>query len=561
MSIKGTVIAGVVKLKMRRKMNRLYRDLEDPERSVEEGLRSILEFGKDSEYGRRYDFAHILEADSAEELYRRYSKLPIITYPDIKEYVDKSTHGAPDVLFKGRPLMYMITSGTTSEPKLLPVSEYYVQMINDMMNMMFVRQIKLAGNFFEGKIFGITGKAKEYQTPDGTWVGSVSGYNRETSSRIVKSTLAVPGEIFDVSDYNARYYLLMRFAIEQDVRHILTANPTTVIELLENAKLNFDKYCDDIASGSINKELNIPGNIREILERKIKPNPGRAAELRALKAVNDPPLPKDYWPNMNVLCTWKCANTAFFIDGFKEVFPEKTKHMEFGYYASECRFGVPFDESNYSTVFPQEYYVEFIEEEEYGKPDAKTYRIYELTEGKKYCVIVSTKAGLYRYDMADIVVAGPRIKNTPTIQLLQKTSGIVSMTGEKVSEQQFNEAVKKASEMTGHKVSFYMGFANLEKLYYDVYAEFTEGDIPETDRQKFAEEADKQLYEMNVEYAAKRDSFRLNMPVVHSLPKNAFIEYKKALLESKKSKDNQFKIMTINQNDDLKSVIDSLALN
>ena len=107
-------------------------------------------------------------------------------------------------------------------------------------------------------------------------------------------------------------------------------------------------------------------------------------------------------------------------------------------------------------------------EEEYGKPDARTYRIYELTEGKKYCVIVSTKAGLYRYDMADIVVAGPKNRNTPTIQLIQKTSGIVSMTGEKLSEQQFNSAVIKASEITGHKVSFYMGFANLEKLYYDI---------------------------------------------------------------------------------------------
>ena len=37
MSIKGKVIAGVVKLKMRKKMNRLYNDLENPEMSVEEG--------------------------------------------------------------------------------------------------------------------------------------------------------------------------------------------------------------------------------------------------------------------------------------------------------------------------------------------------------------------------------------------------------------------------------------------------------------------------------------------------------------------------------------------
>ncbi len=561
MSIKGMAIAGVLKIKTNKKRHILYDALEHPERSVEEGLRKVLEFGKDSAYGRKYDFKHILEADTAEELYKRYSNLPIIHYNDLEEYIDRSIHGESDVLFEGRPIMYMITSGTTSKPKLLPVNEHYIRIITDMTNMMLVRDMKLCGNFFNGKIFAITGKARESQAPDGTWIGSVSGYNRETTSKTVQSTYAVPGEIFDVSDYNSRYYLLMRFAVEQDVRYLMTANPTTVIELVENAKRNFDKYCDDIENGTINKELNISEETRRILEGKVKPNPKRAAKLRALKAKNNTPLPKDYWPDMNVLCTWKCANTAFFIEEFSNIFSKSTKHMEFGYYSSECRFGFPFDESNFSTVFPHEYYAEFIREEEYGQPGAKTYRIHELEEDRNYRVIVSTRAGLYRYDMADIVVAGPKNRNTPTVKLLQKAAGIVSMTGEKVSEQQFDMAIKKASESTGKRINFFLGFADIDNLKYDIYVEFANGDISEDDRRAFSDEVDKQLCGMNIEYAAKRNSFRLNKPVVHCLPNNAFVKYKKSLLESGKAKDNQFKIMMLNQNDELKAVIDALALN
>ena len=561
MSLKGAVIAGAVKIKTAKRLHTLYDALEHPERSVEEGLRKVLEFGKDSAYGRKYDFEHILEADTADELYSRYSKLPIIGYNDLDEYIDRSIHGESDILFKGRPIMYMITSGTTSKPKLLPVSEYFIRLITDVTNMMLVRDLKLCGNFFDGKIFAITGKARESQTPDGTWIGSVSGYNREKMSETVKSTYAVPEEVFDVPDYNARYYLLMRFAVEQDVRYLITPNPTTVIELIENAKQNFDKYCDDIENGTINKELNISKEWRGILESKVKPNPKRAAKLRALKSKNGTPLPKDYWPDMNVLCTWKCANTAFFIEEFRNIFSKSTKHMEFGYYSSECRFGFPFDESNYSTLFPHEYYTEFIREEEYGQPGAKTYKIHELEEGRNYRVIVSTRAGLYRYDMADIVVAGPKNRNTPTIKLLQKAAGIVSMTGEKLSEQQFNSAIKKASEITEKKINFFLGFADIENLKYDIYAEFANGDISEDDRRIFSDEVDKHLCGMNVEYAAKRESLRLNKPVVHCLPENTFVKYKKALLESGKAKDNQFKIMSLNQNDGLKAVIEGLSLN
>lgn len=559
MSLKGKTVSTALKLKTRNKFRDLEEVLENPEKSVEAGLRSILEFGKDSVYGRKYDFAYILEADTSEELYRRYSRLPIITYEDITEYIDRSIHGESDVLFKGKPIMYMITSGTTSKPKLLPVSPHYIRSITDMTNMTLVNFMNYSSDIFDGKIFAITGKAREDVTPDGTGIGSVSGYNREKMSELVKGIYSVPGEVFDVEDYDARYYLLMRFSIEEDVRLLITANPTTVNELLKNAEKNFDNYCNDIESGTIIGTLDMPEETRKILEEKLKPNPVRAAELRALKKENNIPLPRDYWPNMRVLCTWKCANTAYYIKEFYRAFSKNTKHIEFGYYASECKFGFPLDESDYSILFPHEYYIEFVKEEQLNETNPKTYRIHELIEGESYCVIISTKSGLYRYNMADIVVAGPKNRNTPTVKMLQKTSGIVSMTGEKLSERQFNIAVTRAAENTGKDISFFIGFANIEELNYDIYVEFDERDITGSGIRSFEDEIDKQLREMNVEYAAKRESLRLGRPVVHPLPENSFVKYKKALIEAKETRDNQFKMVSVNQNDVLKGIIEGIG--
>ena len=49
----------------------------------------------------------------------------------------------------------------------------------------------------------------------------------------------------------------------------------------------FDSYVTDIENGTLNKDLLIEPEVREVLEKTFKPNPARAAELRALKEKYD----------------------------------------------------------------------------------------------------------------------------------------------------------------------------------------------------------------------------------------------------------------------------------
>ena len=56
-------------------------------------LRNILEYAKDTVYGKEHDFAYILEAHDDTELYKRYQeKVPVNDYDALRRYVDRHIH-------------------------------------------------------------------------------------------------------------------------------------------------------------------------------------------------------------------------------------------------------------------------------------------------------------------------------------------------------------------------------------------------------------------------------------------------------------------------------------
>ena len=70
----------------------------------------------ETEYGREHGFASIGSlADYA-------SAVPVVTYEDIAERVKRMANGESNVLTAEDPVMFARTSGTTGEPKLIPVT-------------------------------------------------------------------------------------------------------------------------------------------------------------------------------------------------------------------------------------------------------------------------------------------------------------------------------------------------------------------------------------------------------------------------------------------------------
>lgn len=512
-------------------------------------LRRILADAQNTVYGQEHHFSTILEAKTDDELISRYQQyVPLNSYESLQSYIKRHKAGESSVLIPDKPYMYAMTSGTTSSPKWIPISSKYLKEIcGRMSRIWFYSYIRMRPWVFTGVNLSIVGKKIEAYAEDGTICGSVSSVTQRNSPSFLHYLHAVPYDINDISDYAAKYYTLMRLTIERNVTSIITPNPSTILELQHIVDNYLSDIIQDIEFGTLSSKFIIEQDIRKTIEAQLKPNTKRARELKILRQRYQRVLPRYYWPNLQLVNTWKCGNTEVYARKLNGFFPENTLHAEFGYFATECRFGLVLDETNNTVLFPHMHYYEFVKASDLNNPPYRFYQLHELQEEELYCPFVTTCSGLYRYNMNDIIKAGTKYEETPTIHMVQKTNGFVSITGEKLHEMQFVDAVQTVEKKTNIKTAFYIAFANVEESRYHFMFEFLPT-ITQNKLQQFVKDVDKQLCKINIEYCAKRNSCRLKDPVGHILPCDAFNKFKHASMEDG-CPDSQFKINLLMQDD------------
>ncbi|MGN1219314.1 MAG: GH3 auxin-responsive promoter family protein, partial [Candidatus Cryptobacteroides sp.] len=427
-----------------------------PEQASARTLRRILRLSCNTVYGREHHFSSIMKARKPEQLFRLFEKsVAPSDFETFRPYVNRHKKGERSVLIPGKPLMYATTSGTTSEPKWIPISSPYMKDVYSAMSRIWMDNfVRIRPTILTGGLVVSVAKVVEGYAEDGTIYGSVSGVTARELPEFIRERFVTPSEVYEIKDYTARYYVMMRLAIAHSVTYIVAPNPSTIMELVHNAEEYFDDYIEDIENGTISSKFDVPEEIRTALAPKIRPDHERAEFLRKVKAQHPVPMIKHWWPELQLLSSWKCGNTAIASAKVSEQLPECCCYQELGFFASECRFGLVLDQGIDTTLFPHYHYYEFVEESELESPNPRFLRLHELEQGKRYGIYVTTLSGLYRYNMNDLVEVGGLYHKTPKIHMVQKVNGIVSITGEKLYEKQFIEAVRMAEKETQWKVNF-----------------------------------------------------------------------------------------------------------
>lgn len=529
---------------------RLRKASRFPNFSAYKTLQRILRHNQYTEYGKAHHFSEILQASTPEQLFIRYQRaISPNDYERFRPYVERQKNGEKDVLITGRPIMYATTSGTTGKPKWIPISRTYLYNLYHRMSehwlYIFIRQRPRA---FGGHILQIVGKDVEGYAPDGTLYGSVSGVLVREIPHILRRRYTAPASVMNIEDPQTRNYVIMCLAIQwEDLTFWATANPSTIVELLHTVDEHLEQMADDIEKGKFS--VDIEPQYKLEIGSYLHANPKRAEQLRLLRQRYATPSPKQYFPYLQVLSTWKCGNAKVYIDKFMDRFDwRQTRYTELGYIATECRFGHPVDASRESVLFPQYHYYEFVDEQELDMPNKHFLQISELERGHRYCVYITTSCGLYRYNMNDIVEVGGRYINAPTVHFVSKVNGIVSLTGEKLYEAQFIRAVHRVAEMHSLSLPFFVGFANAEESMYEFYLEPGKNSRDRAERllPQLAEEIDQAMQQLNIEYESKRHSMRLKAPVAHLLQPNAYSRFKELCLKDG-FRDGQFKFNLLMQ--------------
>jgi len=400
------------------------------QQTQENVLAEIIKVNSESEFGKKYDFASIKTTNEYRE------KLPISDWKDLDDYIVNFENGASNQLFMGKPALFIITSGTTGKEKLLPESEKGIEIKKEigMLRMSIIK--KFFPKAFEGKLLPMVNKSTVGFTESGIPFGSASGVTLITASKSLRESSVFPFDVLDTNYPDTMDYLIMRFAVEKDIRFIVGNNAGRIEQLITVAKENSQQIIEDIRNGEINSSMPLESDIREKLLEKLSPNPSRAEEL-STKILQGELTPNIYWPNLTLISCWLGGSIGNYARKMRHLFPN-IPFFDFGYGASEGKFNIPLKpETTAGPLAIFGVFFEFLPLDHHGK----TLYAHELTDGEMYEIIITTYSGLYRYPLHDIIKVEGFTGTTPNIVFVSKSTDTANLCGEKILSDKLIEIV------------------------------------------------------------------------------------------------------------------------
>ena len=482
---------------------------DQPDDTQRRLLWRILAANRDTAFGNRHHFARIASVAAYRE------QVPIGDYERFRPWLDRVEAGERRVLTEEQPDMFTLTSGTTGRPKLVPVTRTSTRGSSRLTAMWLYLLLRDHPTALDHKALVVVSPAVEGTTPGGIPVGSASGHTYQHASWAIRRAYAVPEPVFQIKDFDAKYYALLRFAIAQRVSFIATPNPSSILRLVTMAAEQRESLAHDVLAGTLSDAFAIPDTIRRRLQPFLAPDPGRGAQLQRLAAAADPFTPRDYWPDLRIIGCWQGGTVGLAIRQLRPWFHPETRFRDIGYLASEGQMTLPLtDECPSGVLALDTNFYEFIPETEFEAGSRVAYTAGQLEIGQTYYVILTTPTGLYRYDINDVVRVTGRFRNTPLIEFLRKGRDMTSLVGEKLHVAQLMDAVATALRTAPLDLAYYRAVGDSEGPRYELKLELRR-DAEDSELRRFARVVDRELAALNIEYDQKRRSGRLLSPVVH----------------------------------------------
>lgn len=509
----------------------------DPRGAQTAVLRRIIAANRNTTFGRTHRFAGIVDVPTFQDA------VPLHEYEALRPYIDEQRYTGAPALTAEPPLFYAQTSGSTSAPKLIPVTATSLTTHRREQALFSYLQFRACPAAFAGKGWGIMGAAVEGRLDSGQPVGSVSGYLYQSLPRIVRSMFVVPPVVSTIAHYDVKYRTMLCLALsEPEITYVGTPNPSTLLRLLTLMNAERDRLLDAVATGRLDAIEGIPDDVLAAV--RLRPNPSRASALGRMRALTY----ANVWPHIRLVTTWTGGSCGIAVDAVKRELPDGARVMELGYQSTECRGTMAID-ADTTAGLPalQHHFFEFAEQAGWDAGRRTTLTLDQLEVGKKYHVIVTTAAGLYRYFMNDLLEVTGYYRHTPLLRFLQKGKGVTSLTGEKLYESQAIAAVQEGARETGAEPLFFLMLADEQRNCYELLIELRD----RVDPGVLGLAVDAQLGRINGEYHSKRASGRLGPLAVTLLQRGAAEAHKSALVDVGQ-REAQFKPVILQYRKDLR---------
>jgi len=439
-------------------------------------FRELLESAKDTLFGKDHHFDKI-------KTYKDFKKaIPIRDYEALNPYIEKIIGGKSDVLWKGKPLYFAKTSGTTSGTKYIPISRESISNHIDCARNALLCYIAETGNtdFVNGKMIFLQG-SPELEEKAGIATGRLSGIAAHHVPNYLLKNRMPSWETNCIDDWETK--------VDKIVRETLKENMTLISGIPPWVQGYFEK----------------------VLEKSSK------------KTVTE------IFPNFS-LFVYGGVNYGPYRTMFEKLIGKKIDSIE-TYPASEGFFA--FQNSQKAEglllILNKGIFYEFVPADEIFNENPTRISLEEIELGVNYALILNTNAGLWGYNIGDTVKFVS--KNPYRIIVTGRTKHFTSAFGEHVIAEEVEHALKKA-----------MKIENAEVIEFHVAPQVNppEGELPfhewlvefgmqPHDLNSFREKIDTELQNKNSYYFDLRESNTLKALKITCLKKNAFTEYMKSI--------------------------------
>jgi phenylacetate-coenzyme A ligase PaaK-like adenylate-forming protein len=437
-------------------------------------FKSLIKNAKDTEFGIDHHFDKIKTFEDFQK------NVPIRDYEDLKTYIEKVKSGEENILWKGRPLYFAKTSGTTSGAKYIPLTKESMPTHIKASRNAILHYIHETGNadFVDGKMIFLQGSpilTEKY----GIKFGRLSGIAAHFVPKYLQKNRMPSWETNCIEDWETKVNAIVEETIKEDM---------------------------SVISG-------IPSWVQMYFERLQEKSGGKKIS--------------EIFKNFN-LFIYGGVNYEPYRAKFENMIGRKVDSIEL-FPASEGFFAYQDSQKakGMLLLLNSGIFYEFIKADEFFTENPKSLTIGEVETGVNYVLIVSTNAGLWRYNIGDtvqftslfpyrVIVSG-RIKH------------YISAFGEHVIANEVENAMKEATHGTKIVINEFTVAPQINPSnglpYHEWLVEFE--NEPENS-EAFAEAIDNSMRKQNIYYDDLITGNVLRKVVVTKVSKNGFQEYMKS---------------------------------
>ena len=434
----------------------------------------LIKEAKKTQFGLDHDFDTIKTHEDF------VNQVPIRDYEGLKSYVDKVVKGEANILWKGKPLYFAKTSGTTSGAKYIPLTKESMPFHIEAARNAILHYIHETGNadFVDGKMIFLQG-SPILEEKYGIQFGRLSGIVAHFVPKYLQKNRMPSWETNCIEDWETKVNAIVEETFHKDMS-VISGIPSWVQMYFEKLQQKGGKPVGEIFK---NFNLFIYGGVNyEPYRAKFENLIGRKVDSIELFPASE---------------------------GF------------FAYQDSQ-------NEKGMLLLLNSGIFYEFIKSDEFYTENPKRYTIGEVELNVNYVLIISTNAGLWGYNIGDtvqftslkpyrVIVSG-RIKH------------YISAFGEHVIGKEVESALQEAMAGTTIRVNEFTVAPQINPAeglpYHEWFIEFE--NEPE-DSVSFAEAIDNAMRKQNVYYDDLIVGHVLRKVVITKVAKNGFQEYMKSI--------------------------------